>query len=380
MFQPKDWKEFELDLMHNFVEIPSDASPAIESVEGKPGFVRFLYDSLYSNYFAKRPLKNMMKDHWRDSEFQPHPVTKYINPTIMKDHMNKVADAIDPAYMQILGSLFFGRPVIVTSVETANTETTAEQNFYVKEADGSLIVHVSIDQVPSVRLYFWPEQATEWINRNRCWPPQNDIQCIVKNGCQVVPRSSLGGDSNSEWRLSFSIPEERLSKLRSLDQQRSYYFFKIIFYQHLKCIETSEAEKKTLYSYVMKTTMLWFCEEYPPIDPIWKSLEVSVQMLLARLVDGLQKGNISHYFLPEINLVERVGSDVRALCIDKINSLQDNNFTLVVPTGIDERLDLARLFHRASEIVKLIAPTLLEKECRFLSIMPEVLSILAQKK
>ena len=379
MFQPKDWKEFELDLMHNYVELLSDASPAIESVEGKPGFVRFQYDPLYLKYFAQRPLHNKM----RGSEPEPHPVTKYISPTIMKDNMNKLVDAINPVYMQLFGSFFLGRPIIVTPAETANTETTAEQNMYFKEADGSLILHASIDQVPSVRLYFWPKQATEWLNRNRCWPPQDVIQRILKNGCQVVPRSSPGGDSDSEWRLSFSIPEESLAKLRSLDQQRSYYFFKIIFYRHLKSIEPSEAEKKAekkaLYSYVMKTTMLWFCEEYPPYGPVWTKLELSVQMLLSRLVDSLQDGKVAHYFLPEINLIERVGSDVRSLCIGKIKNLLDN-FTLAVPTGIDERLDKARLLHSAFEVVKLIAPKLLEKDCRLISIVPELLSILAQRK
>ena len=375
MFQPRDWKEFEVDLMHNCVELPSDASAAIECVDGKPGFVRFLYDSLYSKYFAKLPLDNVM----RNCEPVPHPQTKYISPKIMKDNMNKLVNMIEPVYLQICGSLFLGRPIIVTPVETANTETTAEQNIYFKEADGSLMLHVSLDQVPSVRLYFWPEQAIDWIKRKRNWPLQDDIHRIVKNGCQVVPRSSPGGDSNSEWRLSFSIPEVSLAKLRSRDQQRSYYFFKAIFYRHLKFIESSENEKKSLFSYVMKTTMLWFCEEHLPTDPVWRSLEVSVQMLLARLVDGLQEGTISHYFLPEINLIERVGSDVIGLCIDEINNLLDN-FTLAVPTGIDERLDTVRLLHSALEIVKLIAPKLLEEECRFLSVMPKLLSVFAQRK
>ena len=40
---------------------------------------------------------------------------------------------IDPVYMQLAGSLFFGHPIIVTPVETKNTETTAEQEFSFKE-------------------------------------------------------------------------------------------------------------------------------------------------------------------------------------------------------------------------------------------------------
>ena len=281
--------------------------------------------------------------------------------------------------MQIFFSKFFGRTIIVTPFETANTETTAEQNIYLKEADDSLIVHVSLDQVPSLRLNFWSQQATDWIKRSRLWPPQNDIQRIVDDGCQVVPCSSSGGNCSSEWRLSFSIPEVSLAKLRSQDQQRVYYFFKIIFYRHLKFIESSEAEKKSLFSYVMKTTMLWFCEEYPPTDPVWESLEVSVQMLLAKLLDGLQACIISHYFLPDINLMERVGSDVIGFCIDEIMNLLDN-LTMAVPTDKDERLDDTRLFCSAFDIVKRIAPKWLEKERRFFSMTDELLSIFAQMK
>ena len=375
IFQPEDWKEVELDFMHNCVELPSDASAGIECVEGKPGFVKFQYDSLYSEYFTILPLWNYM----RDNKIKSHPQATYISPMYMKDRMTKIVAMIEPVYMQLAGSFFFGRPINVTQVETNNTETTAEQEFDFKEADGSLIEHVSLDQVPSVRLYFWPQQAANWIKRSRQWPPHDDIQRIVDDGCQVVPRSSPGGDSNSEWRLSFSIPEASLAKLRSLDQKRAYYFFKIIFYRHLKCIESSEAEKKSLYSYVMKTTMLWFCEEYPPTDSVWTSLELSVQMLLARLVDNLQDGKIAHYFLPEINLIERVGSDVIAFCIDEVKNLQDN-LTMAVPTDLDERLDVVKILRRASEILKRIAPKWLEEECTFWSIFPELLSIIEQLK
>ena len=195
--------------MHSCVELPSDASAAIECVEGKPGFVRFLYGPLYSKYFAKLPLRNRM----RNCEAEPHPQTTYISPTIMKDNMNKLVDAINPMYMQLFFSKLCGRAIIVTPAETANTETTAEQNIYLKEADGSLILHFSLDQVPSLRLNFWPQQVADWIKRSRRWPLQNDIHCIVEDGCQVVPRSSPGGDSSSEWRLSFSIPELSLAKL-----------------------------------------------------------------------------------------------------------------------------------------------------------------------
>ena len=94
--------------------------------------------------------------------------------------------------------------------------------------------------MPAVDLAFWPSQASDWISRHREWPPHDTIQSIVDEGCQVVPRTSPGGDVHLEWRLSFSRPEATLAKLRSKEQEQSYYFFKMFFYRYLKCVESSE--------------------------------------------------------------------------------------------------------------------------------------------
>ena len=91
-----------------------------------------------------------------------------------------------------------------------------------------------MDHVPALKLLFWPLEAQEWIDRDRKWPSADMVQSIVDNGCQIVPRSSPGGDIHSEWRLSFSVPEAELTKLRSKDQQRAYYYFKVLFYRYLK--------------------------------------------------------------------------------------------------------------------------------------------------
>ena len=100
-------------------------------------------------------------------------------------------------------------------------------------ADGSML-HISVDHVPALKLLFWPLQAQAWINRPRNYPSRDIIQSIVDKGCQIVPRSSPGGDIHSELRLSFSNPEAILAKLRSKDQQRAYFFVKMLFYRYLK--------------------------------------------------------------------------------------------------------------------------------------------------
>ena len=102
-------------------------------------------------------------------------------------------------------------------------------------ADGSKL-HISMDHVPALKLLFWPLQAQAWINRTRKYPSRDIIQSIVDGGCQLVPRSSPGGDSNSECRLSFSNPEAILARLRNKDQQRTYFFIKMLFYRYWKSL------------------------------------------------------------------------------------------------------------------------------------------------
>ena len=209
---------------------------------------------------------------------------------------------------------------------------------------------MSCDCVPAVHLHFWPHEAVTWITRHRLWPPQDIIQSIVDKGCQLIPRSSPDGDIHSEWRLSFSNPEATLAQHRSKEQQQAYYLFKMFCYRYLKSVESSEPGGKQLSSYIIKTTMLWACEELPPEDPLWASLENSVQMLLFKLLGSLETGFLPHYFVPEINLLERVGHDVRSNCA-AIISRWENNILLTAPFDMPEKREFLNTLHTCYSVM-----------------------------
>ena len=228
------------------------------------------------------------------------------------------------------------------SIAMVQTETTVEISH---RDDRPRSIDVSMDLVFAVCLCFWPHDAAAWSNRPRLWPPQDTVQSIITTGCHLVPRSSPGGDVHSEWRLSFSIPEATLAQLRSKGQQEAYFFFKMLFYRYLKCVESSEPDGKSLYSYTVKTIMLWACEDLSPDDPIWASLENSVQRLLSMLLSSLEAGVVSHYFIPEINLLERVGEDVRSKCIRIITTLQ-KDIVLAAPFDMPEKLGYLKRQHQ----------------------------------
>ena len=326
----EDWREVEVDIMFNTFMIPQEIRHLLEPVEDKPGFVRLplCQELCPADMYFHPAFEEVLQGRSEKVTCPLNEVPHYLSPYVMKElFKNSFATYVDPV-MSVVASIFRS----TTNCSFSKTETTVEIRLCETDQYGSL----SADFVPTARLLFWPYQATSWITRRRLWPPQDTIQSIVDKGCHLVPRTSTGGDVHSEWRLSFSGPEVILAQLRSMGQQQVYYFFKMFFYRYLKCVESSEPKGKPLYSYIIKTTMLWAQEELPPEDPIWASLEKSVQMLLLKLLGSLEAEFLSHYFIPEINLLENVGQDVRNQSIAFIIRWQ-NNILMTVPFDMPEK-------------------------------------------
>ena len=130
------------------------------------------------------------------------------------------------------------------------------------------------------------------------------------------------------------------------------------FCRYLKCVEPADADHKGLYSYVIKTTMLWICEQTTPDDPVWSDLERSVKMLLLKLMEALQNDTLHHYFIPNINLLVQTGKDVKRKCFKIIRNLNRNIF-LAAPLDIDEKLEFVRWVGSSAEkCTMILAPNL----------------------
>lgn len=61
---------------------------------------------------------------------------------------------------------------------------------------------------------YWPQTAQPWIARCQLkqWPTQTLLREILTNGCHVMPIGSklIDDESELEWRLSFSLAEQKL--------------------------------------------------------------------------------------------------------------------------------------------------------------------------
>ena len=118
------------------------------------------------------------------------------------------------------------------------------------------------DYVLSVHCQFWPNDASEWIRRQRHygWPTSHDISTIVDFGCHLVPVGHPNSVTKTlEWRISFSVAERTLVWSFNHIQMQCYAVMKIILKEFIK--KRCSTQNQILCSYFIKTFLFWKCEE-----------------------------------------------------------------------------------------------------------------------
>ena len=183
----------------------------------------------------------------------------------------------------------------------------------------------NLDQVPTVAVEDWPDIAREWKDRCRAWPSRQVIEEIVARGCHIVPKPFYGQERNEilDWRWSFSFAEMMLANTRTNEMDLSYLVLKSMFYRYIK---PAEYNNETLPSYLIKTVMLWQCEEN---DATWwseRGIVNCISVLLKKLKESLYNKHLRHYFIRDINLLDNVADElllygqaiVESICADPI--------------------------------------------------------------
>ncbi|EDO49681.1 predicted protein [Nematostella vectensis] len=200
----------------------------------------------------------------------------------------------------------------------------------VRKVKGSGFGGVQETDTTSVFKYpdVWPEPGMDWLVRPRPggWPLPELIQEIVELGCHLAPvgrgkrtgktltifqykknpelagtsRESKEGPDNHqvmdefEWRMSFSLAENRLAQSLTPVQRHTLVLLKII-----KKVYFPEV----ISSYFLKNLLFWECENNG--ESFWKGTTSGKCLLrmLDRLQDCFEKGNLPHYIIPESNLL-----------------------------------------------------------------------------
>ena len=160
------------------------------------------------------------------------------------------------------------------------------------------------DHVPSIHCAFWPNEASEWVQRQRHfeWPTSQDISYIIDFGFHLVPVGHPHSDRKlMEWRLSFSIAERTLVWSFNHVQMLCYAVMKIILKEFIKV--KCNPQHHVLCSYFIKTFLFW---KYEATElNFWRAdnFKECIKYLLSGFCKCIQEGVLKHYFIPRFNLL-----------------------------------------------------------------------------
>ena len=179
-----------------------------------------------------------------------------------------------------------------------------QKTGYIPYAPINEFGYLYFDHVPYIHLSFWPDIASAWpVREPRYWPNKETVEKIILNGCHIVPKSPRG-ESNNEWRISFSAAEIELSHTLTQFQRKCFLVAKLIYYVVIKKIDPD-----VFASYFLKTVMFKLLEKQPCF--FWKnsSLTEVVQILFNDLSCCFEKKVLTSFFAKDVNLLERIEND-----------------------------------------------------------------------
>ncbi|XP_062617040.1 uncharacterized protein LOC134278765 [Saccostrea cucullata] len=148
---------------------------------------------------------------------------------------------------------------------------------------------------------FWPPSASSWIDRCHSWPQPAVVNDVVKSGCHFVPIGhKLGNHPDEEWRISFSLAEQKLVYAMNHCQLLVYGLLKIslkeVFYIMLgnSC--------NLLCSYHMKTAIFWVLQQN--FIPYWhpQNLLECFWVCFKLILKWVYEGICPNFFIPENNM------------------------------------------------------------------------------
>jgi len=170
-----------------------------------------------------------------------------------------------------------------------------------------------VDFVHSARCLSWPPQADNWPvrHRNYGWPDSATVECVVSNGCDMVPVAHRLCKQNEyinkrQWRLSFSRAEIVLLNSWMSVQQIVYHLLRVFIKTEQLTESADISQEGTLSNYHIKTLMLWACELKPKS---WWTDDLHFVRICAELLHTLAvwltEARCKHYFINSCNLVHK---------------------------------------------------------------------------
>ena len=177
----------------------------------------------------------------------------------------------------------------------------------------------------AIRFSDWPDPAKDWPTRKRPsgWPNDALINDVVQHGHFMVPVGQRGRfHEHLLWRYSFSISEKILARSLRLIERKVYIILKLLHTFYLK-------EPCVLPTYCLKTMFFWHCEKHKTLAWTEYDLASIIFCLLGELTHCLARGEIWHYFIPNVNLLSCAPKESLQTLIQTIKHLRFNLFRCV---------------------------------------------------
>jgi len=171
-----------------------------------------------------------------------------------------------------------------------------------------------IDSVFSVHCPYWPDEALEWVRRERRYrfPSKSLIKRVIRYGCDLVHISPKNLDApyvasgeigkDIYWRFSFSMAEYLIIRRWTTVQR--------IVYRTLRCLHKIVLSRmqgtSVMCTYYFKTLMLWECETRK--QECWhdQSLDILICTLVKKMISCLEERQCHNYFIPDNNMMDHL--------------------------------------------------------------------------
>ena len=333
-------REIEADVEVTLLEIPECQKNIVQDIPDKKGFAKILART--------DVLESLILDSdWKtESQETQKSISKfcdsnYFKPYALKDEIRKhfkISNSNRYVSEAFLTTLLGGKvKMIFKEPEVTKATVTAGVDIYL---NGKQVIKAAVDVATLVQINWWPEVAREWIFRKRKWPDASVIGDLTKCSYLITKSYDDPGSEKgtTELRYSFAYVEKELISRRSSNQAYTYLIFKSMFYKWIKPIDPEQ-----ISSFIAKTIMFWVCEKYPPDCWIWQkdSCAFALTHLFLKLLSTLENEHLPYYFIPSINVIEKVNHNARAKIISKVKEIV-LDIEMFIPDNVVEVIEVSR--------------------------------------
>ena len=346
-FSDRLHRQYEADVEFTMFEIDPKYNCLFEDIPGKPGFLRIYVGNgtkipyAVTRFFNKTKilLSSLVED-----------ATGYLlSNKIKEQYAREMKFGKDHLYVDV-AKLFTYFLTHVPATDISASRVIAEATKATSTFAFDILIHnrigikLSSDFAFVLRCNWSPfvynNLRLRW---SSTWIASLNLISELQTSYVIAKPSNEERDSENttEFRYSFAHIERKLISYRTSQQREVYLMFKSLFYRWLKPLDSVH-----LSSFICKCTMLWMVETNPPNDPIWVETTNTKPKALYHLLKKLQsyftKGYMPYYFIPSINILQRIPTELTIQAAQILVRIQDNLWLFFSPNKMELILNYLR--------------------------------------